>query len=375
MSFFKTKILLKLKWIQVDLITLSIVLLNLVLINKICFVIGVFLAFWYITIKQCRIHQIIASYLIPIIFFGIWIVVNHQSKIFFSETIDNIFNYSLRNSAIDFVKQNYSKNTSIVLNMILFSFKDNNSYAIYNEFTKLSIVHLIVVSGFHVNIFVIVINKIFFKYKTTKNTFCIIFVFMMCYFNNFNLSIVRSFIYCLLAMGGKINRKDYLFISIIVISLFAPLALKSYGFQMTCLSILVINKLVKTKIAKNKFILSIMITLLVNIMLVPYTILFNNEISIFSLFYSIVFSPIISILYVLSTILFPFVFVSSVTETLVAIFMFLINIANSFNLFIKLPDINNFISISYIFIFFIILHHGGLIKNEINQLFKNNINS
>jgi competence protein ComEC len=77
--------------------------------------------------------------------------------------IDHILHFSCREKTIHFVESGYDKKTGDFIKLILFNVKDKNSSSTYFHMIDLSIVYLIVVSGFHISILRRIISYFFKK--------------------------------------------------------------------------------------------------------------------------------------------------------------------------------------------------------------------
>ncbi|WP_412032224.1 ComEC/Rec2 family competence protein [Malacoplasma muris] len=353
--------------LNIQLIVLSILCINLYFIDILSFLILPFFILAYSCLIKINKKTFALSFVLPVIIFGIYFLLNFLNKIMITEWVDLVLKYSLRKNLILHIDKYYDETVSSIIKMILFSYKDDNSHDVYNSLSRLSIVHLIVVSGFHISVYIGIINFIFKKHRIIKNVFLLIFLFFICYLNDFNLSIFRSLMFVILGFT-KINRKHFLNISIILISLFVPNALTQYGFQMSCLCIFVINIFNKKIKGKSKFINYVILTALINLILLPYTSIFSNKISLLFFLYNYLFTPIFYILYLFISLFFLFEFMVIPISTFVNVFLNLVKLADSFNIFISLPNMNNLLSIIYMCTSLILLNYWKDIKYETNQL-------
>lgn len=356
--------------INFQFIVLSILVINLYFIDLISFFILLFIVLIYSSFIQIKKTTFAISFILTVILFALYKCINDCNKIMFTTWIDNIFNFSLRNYLIKYIDIKYTKEASSIVKMLLLSFKDDYSNGIYNQLSQLSVVHLLVVSGFHVNVYVMIIAFIFKKLKVVKIIITFVFLIIICYFNDFNLSIFRSLLFVIIKFFNRDRKNNNLLnLSIIVISLFVPLALNQYGFQMSCLSVLILFIYNNKYKQKSKIINFFLITLFINLALLPYTSRFNNKISMLIFFYNYIFTSWFSFLYLFVSIFFVFEFMNIPINNIISLFSEFIKIANSFNIFIYLNKFNEFASIAYITFILFSLNYGGLIKHEFNKIF------
>lgn len=296
---------------------------------------------------KVNIKKALCSYFGILIIFGLYLFFWRQKNINLTYYLDSLFGFSLRKISINFVNRNYSSNLKSFLNLILFNNKKDDTENLYKLFINISSVHLLVISGSHFSLLLLIIRKIFFFNKTTRNIVSILLAFFICYFNNFSLSVFRCFIYLILDLFFKYKIKNKLDLSLIIILIIVPLGLTNYGMQMSYICLLVIDFFNKVKV-RSKFLKTLLISFFINLFLIPYNSIFNGNISILSIFYSNIMSPIIMFFYVLYSFIFWIKELSILTENIFNLFMYFYNILKEINVQLHLIKVNNVIWFFYL---------------------------
>ncbi len=201
--------------------------------------------------------------------------------------------YSLRNKAINYLNSIYSNSTSQYINLLLFNNKGNNP--VYELTKQLSITHLIVVSGLHINVLLFIFNKmIFLKVKNHyyQSVFQVIFCFIYSYFLAYSISILRITINSIIKLFfNKCDSKKINCYSGMIILLFLKNEVTSYGFLMSYLCS--IGICILAFYIRNKLTLTIVINGFCILITLPFVIKMNGKINIFSFFYNYMFACLI----------------------------------------------------------------------------------
>lgn len=220
--------------------------------------------------------------------------IRYELRYYSFGVVDN--SVKLNNIVVDKLLENKEKISASYLKLILFNGKDDINSDVFDSFSVFSLTYLIAVSGFHINILLKFIKKIFKKDFIGYG----VVVFYL-YLLDFSVSSYRAFLCDVLK---KINKKfEFDLSNIDIISLIGvvflfinPSNMFSYGFVFSFLSTFVLE--IFKLYTKNKVILSFYIYL-VNIPLI----LFNYyKMNVLSLVISILFSYPVSFLYVFSII-------------------------------------------------------------------------
>lgn len=235
-----------------------------------------------------------------------------------------------------------------------------------DNISKLQISYLFAISGFHISLIALILEKIlslFVKNETARDITIIIFIAFYSVICNFSVGVLRAF---LALMFKKINRyKGLSFTNLDIYSLtflslmfINPLNIFKTGFKYSFIATLFII-LGQTLINTNKKILNnYLLTVLCFVSTMPLTINLNNEINILAILlgplYVFLFSSVIMpIIYIL-------LLVPGINNTMLPIFNFfskLINYFASFDVFcIQIRSLNALvIGIFYILLFFVLI--------------------
>jgi competence protein ComEC len=126
---------------------------------------------------------------------------NYIEKI--GQTIDKALHFSIRESIQSFVTNNYNEKTSTFINLVIFNTKSGEAWNIYHDMVDLSIVYLIVVSGFHISILRNLIKKCFKKISICGDIVSIVIIAFYCYLLNFAVSVTRVLLMTILTIVIK----------------------------------------------------------------------------------------------------------------------------------------------------------------------------
>jgi competence protein ComEC len=127
--------------------------------------------------------------LVPIALIGLikdYVIFEHITAV-----IDHTLHFSLKKGAVNFINSHYQVQTAGFINLVMFNIKDQATWPIYDEMIDLSVVYLIVISGFHLSIFKQTIFKIFKHHHQLTYVISFCFLLLYCYFLNFAVSVTR----------------------------------------------------------------------------------------------------------------------------------------------------------------------------------------
>ena len=253
----------------------------------------------------------------------------------------------IRNYSIEYIKNKYQNdNVESLLLLMLFNEKTEQGWMIYNNLKSISVCHIIVISGLHLNLLVVIINKIFRnKYLTTIINFIVLIVISI--FLNFSIGAIRVFLMWIITVIDRrkiLNQFEKLTLSAIIVLFLDPTKLFSFGFQMSYLatfSIFYINKIYRKKFAKD-----LLVNLTVNIYLYPMISKMSNTFSLWSFLYSYLFSWI----YLFNFICFLFFYIPGIEYFYLAnyyITEFSIQVFIQINVSINVFEMNKYTTIIY----------------------------
>ena len=204
----------------------------------------------------------------------------------------------------------YSKVTPLVL----LGVKNNLTKEIYQTSLKMNIVHLFVISGFHLSLIFFILKFIFTKLKVSENFSLILSlfpVFIYLYFLYFSLSALRAFLFLLFNVLNKVfNKKRFnsmqiFSFSLILIFVFFPRSIYSLSFIFSfnaTFMVLYANSL-KFKNKTIKYFSIPFFAYLANFLIIIYI---NKFISVFGILYGYFLSPIIIFIYIFHILFFWF---------------------------------------------------------------------
>ncbi len=248
--------------------------------------------------------------------------------------------YFLKNKIKNYLNTFKSRN---YLNAFLLS--ENNIDDLYKKsFQSNGISHLFAISGMHITVFTLIINKLLsLLIKNKKTIYLSIYIFLLIYMflTGFTPSVIRgSLLYILNSLKKilKINIKTiYILILIFSICLLVnPYVVYNIGFKFSFIIssyLIIFNRIINQY--NNYFIKTFVISLIAFLVSMPICI--NNffEINLLSPFVNILFVPFISI------IIFPLSIITIIFKPLDNILFFLTNLIGDFSLLIS--KINCFI--------------------------------
>jgi len=265
--------------------------------------------------------------------------------------IDNIsknFNiYYLKRILVDYFNNNYSNTSKQFLFALVLgdtSYLDDN---INNNIKINGIAHLFAISGLHINLLIIWLDKCIEKidkrnYKVVRNIFLGLYLLI----TNFSNSVTRA---VLTSYFTQINKKYNLRYSsldicssVFILMLFInPFISINIGFQLSFLVTFVIILFSKTLNNYSNIFQNLFLSLLSFLFSLPIVINVNNYINILSPFTSIIF------VYIITFLILPLSFVVTLFPFLDKIYLFMINIFIAINDFVStklsiLIDLPNF---------------------------------
>lgn len=200
------------------------------------------------------------------------------------------------------------------VSLMLMGIKNSLNRDVYNLAIRTNIVHLFVISGFHISIFYLVITKIF-KLMKMKEIIGVIFsifiILFYLYLLNFPLSATRAFLLILCysinkyLFNNKFSSLQVLFFVMMLMFVSSPRKVGSLSFILTFIAtftIMMVNEIKwKTKIKKwSAFIFFTYLSTL------PIIISINNFIAPLGIVWATILAPLFSFIYTLTLFLFPF---------------------------------------------------------------------
>ncbi len=273
------------------------------------------------------------------------ILISGEKKDIYNNTVDNTFNYKkylynqgiynvIEITDINKVKSNRNIFYSMKTYLINRGRKLSNSYPYVNSlilgnnsfldddvlesYRNNGISHLFAISGLHISVFMMIINKILSRFGIGEKKRCIIIVLFLLYYmflTNFSMSVMRGGIFTILILINKLLKLDIKTINLLLFTLaiiifINPLFLYNLGLQF---SYIITLFLILYKDIINRFkngILKLLLTSFLSF-IVAYPITVNNffQVNFLSILYNIFFVPYVSYIllpFTLISYLFPF---------------------------------------------------------------------
>lgn len=211
------------------------------------------------------------------------------------------YNYYTNKISEDYfnkMKNILDENKSAFLTALVFGNKSFLSYSQKNNLSNLGVIHLICISGFHVSLLFMYINKVF--NKKLSIIICLIYIILI----GCPISAIRAFIMTFLMVTSKNIFKSYdslsaLCLACIILIFYKPYMLYESGFVLSFLAtlgIILFNKIFNKAFYMfpnyiNNF---LSLTLSAQVFIYPYMILKFNKFSMNFLLGGFLLTPIIS---------------------------------------------------------------------------------
>lgn len=199
-----------------------------------------------------------------------------------------------------YIKEALGENKSAFLTALVFGNKNFLSYNQKNNLSNLGVIHLICISGLHISLLFMYINKVL----DTK--LCLIICLIYIVLIGCPISAIRAYIMTFLMISSKSFFKSYdsisaLCLSAIILIFYKPYVLYESGFilsYLATLGIILFNKLLSRGFYMlpnyiNKF---LSLTLAAQVFIYPYMVLKFNSFSMNFLLGGFLLTPIISIM-------------------------------------------------------------------------------
>lgn len=287
----------------------------------------------------------------------------YNNKIYVAYTVksieilndENIF-YKIKNKITRRINS-FDDLTRKYLNLFILGDKSYLSDESYNTYKTNGIWHLFAISGMHIGLITLILDKILFNIKFKKSIISSILMYFM-FLTNFSASVMRATIFYFLKnllhkLNCSLDNKKILFLTAFIILILNPFMIYNTGFQYSFLVTYIIM-LMSNKITGNYFIKIFKISFISFIVSMPITINLNFEINLLSIFLNILFVPFISlIIFPLSVITFFIPLFGHLLNILILILEFLNNLLYNLKLNIVIPKIPIFLIIIYYLILYL----------------------
>jgi len=262
---------------------------------------------------------------------------------------ENIF-YKIKNQII---KRNASYNDIVKTYLNLFILGDKNflDENIYNTYKTNGIWHLFAISGMHISLIILVLDKLLNKIRFKKWIIIIILLYFI-FLTGFSASVQRVTIFYLIKnvldyLNINIDNKYILLIVLSIILIINPFMIYNVGFLYSFIITYSIMKESKY-ITGNYFLKIFKISLISFFVSLPITINMNYEINLLSILLNIFYVPFVSlIVFPISVITFILPFIYPILKILIIILEVTNNFFYKLKFSIIIPKMNVFIIITY----------------------------
>ena len=256
----------------------------------------------------------------------------------------NVLNYFLDGPSF------YSK----YLPLTLLGYKIDWNQDIYLKLQNVSLIHLFVISGFHINLWIFILNKIVNKFRNQNKYIHLIIPLILVpylWLINFPVSALRAYVFSYLMIANKYFWKnkydslDLLAITMLIFFLLNPYIISSISFLLSFLisyAILLITRQQKQKFLKLKIHI---VAWLSSTFLLTYL---NQNLNLTGLFTNLILSPIVILIYFISSLMF---FIKPLMDNLFYLFDVVINLLEFIAINIDLK-INLWVIVSSYFLLF-----------------------
>jgi competence protein ComEC len=268
---------------------------------------------------------------------------NGVYKILYANKVDILKNPNIMYKFKNRLKQYLEKDetSSVYLKLFIMGSKNDLSTDQYNIYRDNGIAHLLAVSGMHISLLLLVLEKILIRVNSKIKSITIVFILILyAFIANFSVSILRCLIFYILkkinsVFNIRIKDIKLLLIPAAALLLMNPFYIYDVAFLYS--HIIVLGILANSRYIKGNYIQKLLIvTLIATIYSLPISISMNYQINITSIVSNLVMVPFVSF------IIFPL-------SIIVLFFPFLTCIYNLFlEFFINLNEYISYISIPII---------------------------
>lgn len=251
----------------------------------------------------------------------------------------NMIKYKLNK----YVNNNFSSNTRSFLKGLVLGNKNEFEDEFVESLKGNGTIHLFAISGLHIGIIIIIINKLLDFFKVKKKKLIIsLSLFVYLFITSFSPSVIRAVLmYYLSVLNKKLklgfSSSDIISLTLLILLVIDPLYMYNQGFILSFAVSYFIILFTKLISRQSEFRQSFLISLVSNLFVLPIVINMNNEINLLSPIINVVF------IFLVSSIILPFSFLVMVLPFLKDIYESVVNMFTNVSIFF-----NNNISIKII---------------------------
>ncbi len=228
------------------------------------------------------------------------------SKITIVEKKTSFF-YSLKNTLIDYLREFKS---APYLQMFIMGNKNGLEEGVYEQYQHLGVSHIFAISGMHISLLTAILFKLLKKLKEGVRYFIVIvFLLFYLFLTNYTASVLRSvtffiFLYLNKRLSWNLKTVQCFFLTVTFLLFIRPSLLYDIGFRYS--SLVSFSLVCYSSLLKGNYILVLLkVSLLAFLFSLPITVNQNYEINLLSIFYNLLFVPLISfIIYPLNLLVF-----------------------------------------------------------------------
>jgi len=267
---------------------------------------------------------------------------------------ENIF-YKLKNQLINKINSN-SRLVKTYLNLFILGDNTYLNNEMYETYRNNGIWHLFAISGTHISLIILILNKLLQRLKIKNVVIYIVLTFFM-FLTNFSASVLRATIFYFVKeiykfLQIKTTNDKILLLTAFIILLINPFMIFNAGFQYSFLISYTLIKL-SNKINGNYLVKILKISFISFLVSLPISVNMNYEINLLSILLNVLYVPFISfIVFPISIISFLFPFLNFTLICLINILEFTNNLFSQFNLTIIVPKMKLISILIYYLILF-----------------------
>jgi competence protein ComEC len=303
-----------------------------------------------LTLKRLFFYLLVVGIILLLsVFYCRFILWEHLSTWF-----DLFTHLSIKSHIQMYVNGNYDQTTSNFINLILFNIKENTGKIIYHHMIDLSIVYLIVVSGFHISILKRIVNHCC-RHRLIANIINLLTITFYCYLLNFAVSVARVWLMFILTLIFKrkiTNRLDILAMAGLVSIILGPTCVFNIGFCMSYLCTLVILLVYKFEVS-NILLEKIFINLAATLISLPFVVYMQKQLSLWVILNSFIFGYVFAFIFVYFLLTFWIIWIAIIQHAVVIAMNFVINANWAINTTIPMHDWSALVQSVYFIVFYL----------------------
>ncbi|RSK27914.1 DNA internalization-related competence protein ComEC/Rec2 [Bacillus sp. HMF5848] len=271
---------------------------------------------------------------------------------------------SARQHAISHIHSVFSEEVAPIIQALLFGYRENLAKETINAYEALGIVHILAISGLHINIIFGVSFYAMIRIGATRQNAAVILCFLLPVYAALAggaPSVLRATIMMMLVLLSYITKQkwftvlDSVSIACLIILVNNPYTLFQIGFQLSFVVTICLILTMSSVKCKHPFVILLYVSAIAQISSLPIITFYFYKISLISLLMNMIFVPIFSLLILpISWISFIVSFVHPFLGNLIALLLQLILYGSNILLFkaVQVPGINVVLGKPYMAVIF-----------------------